>query len=71
MDKQQKCINESFIDGMSSFDIMPSFNFELKELSVSSVFSEVANSFSKTGRVMYLALQNEGEKINGSKASHR
>lgn len=56
--KNKTAIN-SFIDGMSSFDIMPSFRFPLKPLSFNTAFSQVGKSFSNVGGIMYQIIETE------------
>ena len=71
MKKQKKLIIDSFIDGMSSFDIMPSCDFELEDLSLSSAFNKVGKSFEKVGNIMYQIIDDNSKALNEQKVHSR
>lgn len=56
---KNKAVINKFIDGMSSFDIMPSLRFKLKPLSFYTAFSQVGKSFSNVGGIMYQVIETE------------
>lgn len=62
MEKTHKYMIDSFIEGMSSFDTAPSFNFELEPYSPSLPFQKVTESFARVGNIMYQIIDKECDK---------
>ena len=62
MMQRHKQTIDGFIEGMSSFDLIPSCDFEIEPYSLSVPFQKVADSFVKVGNIMYCILENEGHQ---------
>ena len=61
----------SFIEGMSCFDIMPSYDIELENLSFITAFDKVSRSFEKVGNVMYQIIDDNSKAFNEQKIHSR